>query len=188
MVNTVSADALMSVLNAKYRFLFWRPVTAIEAPVVPEATVGGDRRRLRTGAWVRRRQPGDCRRPLLAASRDDAQPSRVPGGPRYEHVRDGRGLQRVPGHRPASTWTSTASTPPALPGNLDAVHHFDTAEQLRTEVINARLWGGIHYRRSSEVGVHLGQKVAHYGLNHAFKPTNDSREDEARAARAAPRP
>ncbi len=56
-------------------------------------------------------------------------------------------------------------------GNLDAVHHFDTAEQLRDEVINARLWGGIHYRRSSEVGVHLGRKVAHYGLNHAFKAT-----------------
>ena len=29
MVNSVSADALMSALNAKYRFLFWRPVTAI---------------------------------------------------------------------------------------------------------------------------------------------------------------
>ena len=43
--------------------------------------------------------------------------------------------------------------------------------QLREEVINARLWGGIHYRRSSEVGVHLGQKVAHFGLNHAFKTT-----------------
>jgi hypothetical protein len=50
------------------------------------------------------------------------------------------------------------------------VHHFDTADQLREEVINARLWGGVHYRRSSEVGVHLGLKVAHYGLNHAFRP------------------
>jgi hypothetical protein len=26
----VSADALMTVLNAKYKFLFWRPVTAID--------------------------------------------------------------------------------------------------------------------------------------------------------------
>ena len=41
-------------------------------------------------------------------------------------------------------------------GNLNAVHHFDTAEQLREEVIGARLWGGIHYRGSSEAGVHLG--------------------------------
>jgi len=56
-------------------------------------------------------------------------------------------------------------------GNLNAVHHFETADQLRQEVIGARLWGGIHYRRSSEAGVHLGQKVAHYGLNQAFKAT-----------------
>src|SRR4029077_420690 len=30
MLNTVSADALMSNLNQKYHFLFWRPVTAID--------------------------------------------------------------------------------------------------------------------------------------------------------------
>jgi hypothetical protein len=34
MVNTASADALMSVLNSKYRFLFWRPVTAIDPTAV----------------------------------------------------------------------------------------------------------------------------------------------------------
>ena len=46
MVNTVSADALMSVLNSKYRFLFWRPVTAID-------TRRGDGGRLRAGTWIR---------------------------------------------------------------------------------------------------------------------------------------
>ena len=30
MVNAVGADALMSTLNQKYHFLFWRPVTAID--------------------------------------------------------------------------------------------------------------------------------------------------------------
>jgi hypothetical protein len=58
-----------------------------------------------------------------------------------------------------------------LPGNLDAVHHFQTAEQLRDEVVNARVWGGVHYRKSAEVGVHLGRKIAHYGLNLAFRAT-----------------
>ena len=72
------------------------------------------------------------------------------------------------------------------PGNLDAVRHFDTTDQLRTEVINARLWGGIHYRFSTEAGVHLGCMVAHYGLNHAFKPSANSRERGA-ALSAAPR-
>ena len=55
-------------------------------------------------------------------------------------------------------------------GNLDAVRHFETAEQLRDEVVNARVWGGVHYRRSGEAGAHLGRQVAHYGLNHAFRP------------------
>ena len=57
-------------------------------------------------------------------------------------------------------------------GNLVAVRHFDTADELRADVVNARTWGGLHYRFSTEAGVQLGQKVAHYGLNHAFKATH----------------
>jgi len=56
-----------------------------------------------------------------------------------------------------------------LPGNLDAVRHFETAEQLRREIIEARLWAGLHYRGSTEAGVKLGQQVAHYELEHAFR-------------------
>jgi hypothetical protein len=162
MVNTVSADALMSVLNAKYRFLFWRPVTAIDPTAVTADGFGP--------------VPGF----------DDGNPATIeePGW---------RPLVTTPNHPeyPAAHGTNTSAMAEVfseflgtddidldihgfdaagLPGNLDAVHHFDTADQLRTEVINARLWGGIHYRRSSEVGVHLGLKVAHYGLNHAFRP------------------
>ena len=59
-----------------------------------------------------------------------------------------------------------------LPGNLDAVRHYDTADELRSEIVDARLWGGIHYRFSGEAGVQLGRQVARYGLNHAFKPVH----------------
>jgi hypothetical protein len=55
-------------------------------------------------------------------------------------------------------------------GNLDAVRHFDTADELRSEIIDARLWAGLHYRFSSEAGVRIGGKIAHYDLNHAFRP------------------
>jgi len=54
-------------------------------------------------------------------------------------------------------------------GNLDAVRHFDTASEWREEILNARLWAGLHYRGSSEAGIDLGRRVAHYDLNHAFK-------------------
>ena len=55
-------------------------------------------------------------------------------------------------------------------GNLDAVRHFATADDLRAEIVNARLWAGLHYRGSTEAGVELGRKVARYGLRHAFRP------------------
>jgi len=164
MVNTVSADALMSVLNAKYRFLFWRPVTAIDPAAVTADGFGP--------------VPGF----------DDGNPATVeePGW---------RPLVTTPNHPeyPAAHGTNTSAMAEVFseflgtdeidldihgfdasgaPGNLDAVRHYDTVDQLRNEIIGARLWGGIHYRRSSEAGVHLGRKVAHYGLNHAFKPVH----------------
>ena len=56
------------------------------------------------------------------------------------------------------------------PGNLEAIHHFDSAQDLRKEIIDARLWAGLHYRFSSEAGVALGRSVAKYDLRHAFRP------------------
>jgi hypothetical protein len=58
---------------------------------------------------------------------------------------------------------------PAGPaGNLDAVRHFRTPSDLRNEIVDARIWAGIHYRFSTVAGVALGRKVAKYDLRHAF--------------------
>jgi hypothetical protein len=61
--------------------------------------------------------------------------------------------------------------PAGPPGNLDAVRHFDMPNDLRSEIINARVWAGLHYRFSVVAGVVLGRNVAHYDLRHAFQPT-----------------
>jgi hypothetical protein len=61
---------------------------------------------------------------------------------------------------------------PAGPaGNLNAVRQFDTPNDLRREIINARVWAGLHYRFSGVAGVVLGRNVAKYDLSHAFQPT-----------------
>ena len=60
--------------------------------------------------------------------------------------------------------------PNGAAGNLDAVHHFAKANDLRREIIGARLWAGLHYRFSSEAGIDLGRSVAKYDLKHAFQP------------------
>ena len=38
------------------------------------------------------------------------------------------------------------------------------------EVIDARVYSGIHYRTSDEVGARLGRQVAHFVLTHALRP------------------
>jgi hypothetical protein len=37
-------------------------------------------------------------------------------------------------------------------------------------MVNARMWGGIHYRQSIEAGVDLGQQVARWTLKRYFRP------------------
>jgi hypothetical protein len=65
------------------------------------------------------------------------------------------------------TLTSTVNSP--IFGNT---RHFATADDLRTEILYARLWAGLHYRNSSEEGIKLGRKVAHFDLMHAFAPAD----------------
>jgi hypothetical protein len=38
------------------------------------------------------------------------------------------------------------------------------------EVIDARVWGGIHFRTADVQGSVLGMKVAHYLRKHYFQP------------------
>jgi len=60
---------------------------------------------------------------------------------------------------------------PAGPaGNLNAVRHFEKTSDLRREIINARLWAGLHYRLSTVTGIALGRQVAKFDLKHAFQP------------------
>jgi hypothetical protein len=161
MVNTVSADALMSVLNQKYHFLFWRPVTAIDPTSVTADEFGpspgfddGNRATVEQAGW----------RPLLP----------IPNHPEYPgaHGTNTSAIAEVFSEFLGTDQIdldirgSTNAT-----GNLDRVRHFDTADELRADVVDARVWGGLHYRFSTEAGVQLGRKVAHYGLNHAFKAT-----------------
>jgi hypothetical protein len=60
---------------------------------------------------------------------------------------------------------------PAGPaGNLNAVRHFNMPNDLRQEVINARIWAGLHYHFSCVAGTVLGRNVAGFDLRQAFQP------------------
>jgi hypothetical protein len=160
MINVVGADALMSGLYAKYHYLFWRPVTAIDASSVV-ADGFGSVPGYDDGNPATLEQPGW--RPLLS----------TPNHPEYPAA---HGVITSAMAEVFSTFLRTnrigldvhGFDPDGPAGNLNAVRHFDTAKDLRREIIDARLWAGLHYRFSSVAGVVLGRKVAKYDLKHAF--------------------
>jgi len=42
---------------------------------------------------------------------------------------------------------------------------------IDSEVVNARVWAGLHYRTSGEVGLALARPVARAALDDHFEPT-----------------
>jgi hypothetical protein len=162
MVNVVAADAGISVMHAKYHHLFWRPVTAIDPTAVTPDGYGsatgyddGNAGTVEQTGW----------RPLLA----------TPNHPEYPAAH-GSLTGAMADVFSAFLGTSQINLdirgfdPNGPAGNLNAVQHFNTADDMRTEIVNARTWGGLHYRFSGVAGVLLGHQVATYDLKHAFQP------------------
>ncbi len=162
MINLIGADSLMATFDAKYHYLFWRPVTVIDPTAVISDGFGpvpgyddGNLATVEEMGW----------RPLMT----------TPNHPEYPSAH-GSITSAV-----AEVFTTVLGTnhinldihgfdPAGPPGNLDALRHFDKPNDLRREIIDARIWAGFHYRFSDVAGVVLGRQVAKFDLRHAFQP------------------
>jgi hypothetical protein len=165
MVNTVGADAQISVMNAKYHYLFWRPVTAID-PTSVTADGFGSTPGYSDGNAATNEQAGW--RPLITTPNHPEYPAAHGSltGAESQVFSDFLGTDAID--------VDIHGFDPAGPaGNLNAVRHFATADDLRAEIVNARVWGGMHYRFSGEAGVKLGREVTDYDLAHAFAGNGD---------------
>jgi hypothetical protein len=156
MVNTVGVDAQISCMYAKYHYLFWRPVTAIDPSSVTNDGFG-PMPGYDDGNAATVEQPGW--RPLIT----------TPNHPEYPAAHGSiTGAESIVFSTVLGTDAINLDVhgfDPAGPaGNLNAVRHFATAGDLRAEIVNARVWGGMHYRFSGEAGVKLGMDVAQYDL------------------------
>ena len=179
MVSIVGADAQIAVMNAKYHYRFWRPVTAIDpTSVQPGGDLFGPAPGVDDGNPATVEQPGW--RPLLT----------TPNHPEY----------------PAAHGSFTSAMAEVFteflggPSNFDLTLHgsltgaglnsaapprtFTAPNDLRAEIINARLWAGLHYHFSGVAGVVLGRKVAKYDLRHAFQPVGKPNEPVGEASQA----
>ena len=153
-VNEVGADAMISMMAAKYRYQFWRPVTAIDPGSVTNDGLGPVPG-FADGNPLTIEQPGW--RPLLPTPNHPEYPS--------AHCTITSAVSQVIAH-----WMGTDAINIDLVGNANfsATRHFATVQDLVTEVENARVWAGLHYRFSTIAGAQLGKEVANYDLAHAF--------------------
>ena len=146
MGNLVGADALIACFDAKYHFLFWRPQFAI-----PLGDNDGNPATTGDPTW----------QPLLGTPNHPEYPSAHSclTASIAEVYAGFLGSQRI-----ELDITSTA------PNLLQPTRHYRLAQDLVQEIINARVWGGIHYRESDIKGANLGRKVAHWALQRYFLP------------------
>ena len=165
MVNVVGADAQISCMHAKYHYLFWRPVTAIDPTSTVADSFGpvpgfddGNPATAEVAGW----------RPLIATPNHPEYPAAHGSLTSAMAEVFGKFLDTDKINVDIHGFDATG-----IAGNLAAVRHFTTSSELRKQIIEARFWAGLHYRFSGEAGVQLGRDVARYDLSHAFREIED---------------
>jgi len=134
------ADALISVWDDKAHWSSWRPITAIQ-----EAGTDGNPRTDPDAGWV----------PL------------IPPPPYPEHSSGHTGLsgsfvktlQQFFGTDKVA-WSDT--------NNAGLTRSFTRLSQAIDEIVDARVWSGIHFRTADEQGERIGRQVARYRERHYF--------------------
>jgi hypothetical protein len=144
LVNLAASDASVAVWEAKYFYNYWRPQPAI---------VNGD-------------ADGN---PLTEGQADWLPHLPTPAHPEYPsaHAANSAAMAFVMrsffGDAPGFDIEATSATAAGF------VRHWSTFSEGVEEVIDARVYSGIHFRTADEVGARQGRQVARFVLIHALR-------------------
>ncbi len=138
-------DSIIAVLDAKYHYNFWRPITAIR-----NGDIDGNPATDREATW----QP-------------------IAGTPMHPEYPCSHCIQSgvIAGVAKAVLGTvdipEVAMTSPFAPG---VTHRWTNLGGLTEEVANARIWAGFHYRFSTRVGTEMGLQIGEYVVKNVMQP------------------
>ena len=146
LVSMAAADALIAVFDAKYTYNFWRPVTAIR-----NGDLSGNDAVERDAAWE----------PFIP----------TPMHPEYPcaHCISQAAVAGVFEHFFGDAIPAVKLTSTTAPG---VTRTFVKLSDYVSEVINARVYDGVHYRTSGEVGAEMGRRIAQYAVRNHLLPEN----------------
>jgi hypothetical protein len=138
-------DAYIAGFDAKYKYEFWRPVTAVRNADLDDNPATA---------------PDPTWQPL------DATPMH-PEYPCAHCIQSSAArvaLESLAAGQPIPELSLTSLTAPGV------THHWSNLDDFTTEVANSRIWAGFHYRFSTRVGTALGRQVAEYIIGRTMQP------------------
>jgi hypothetical protein len=140
-----SADALITVWNDKARYSFWRPINAI-------------------------RHADEDGNPATSADPDWTPLVTTPPYPDHSSGLSAAGSAAVSTLRnfyrtdDVTFSTTNVPTPPTAP----IERTFTSFSQAADEIVNARVWAGIHFRTADTAGARIGRRVVRYAEHEYF--------------------
>jgi PAP2 superfamily len=139
LAHMAGADAYIAVFDAKYAYDFWRPITAIR-----NGDIDGNADTIYDPAWA----------PLI----DTPMHPEYPCAHCITAAAVATVLESEFGSGPVGPITMTSPTAPGVTRSWNRI------DDYVTEVKNARIWAGVHYRFSTEIGEAMGRKIGHLAV------------------------
>jgi hypothetical protein len=155
MVNLAVADGAIACWNDKFRWNFWRPITAIR-----EGDSDGNLATVGDPTWRSLFDAATPTTPMLA-------PPPFPDHPSGHGCVSGAALGATESFFGTDKVEITIHSGrfPTQPRS------FDRLSGALTEIIDARVWGGIHFRTADVQGAVIGRKVVQWMDRNYFQPT-----------------
>jgi PAP2 superfamily len=138
-------DAIISVLDAKYHYNFWRPITAIR---------NGD-------------IDGNPDTDLEPSWQPIANTPMHPEYPCAHCIQSGSVAAVVKAVLGTGDIPEIAMTSPTAPG---VTRRWSNMTAFTEEIANSRVWAGFHYRFSTRVGTDMGLQVGEYVVKNMMQP------------------
>jgi len=147
MLASASADALIACWDAKFFYNFWRPVTAIRA-----GDSDGNPETTSDPAWIG----------LVVTPNHPEYPAAHGcfSGASTETLKYFFGTDDV------GFWIDSN-----VAGLMNPVRTYFRFSDALTEVGEARIYGGMHYRNSTRIGANMGKQVSRFTTRHFFRPS-----------------
>ena len=159
MLATASADALIACWDAKYSYNFWRPVTAIRA-----GDSDGNADTAPDPSWIG----------LLVTPNHPEYPAAHGcfSGASTETLKSFFGTDDV-----------SFSIDSLAAGVVQPIRTYSGFSEALTEVLEARIYGGMHYRNSTRIGANVGKQVSRFTTRHFFRSRDGSLHKNGNAKR-----